>query len=203
MTPKERKSNLTVDWLREHMACVPETGTLMWKVRGPGRTVGKPLGSLTAQGYLQVKVDNVIYPIHRVIWFYVHGVWPEHQLDHMDGCKTNNAIANLRDCTAAQNSARRKVRKPEKAPSRGVFPHGPGFVARLHHKGVRHYLGYFSNADDARAAYAAKAKDIHGEFAHVEITHAWDRATADAVTRSPHRDWLFVATPNFDEGAYA
>lgn len=202
MTTKEQNSTLTVEWLREHMVYVPETGTFMWKVRGPGRTLGKVLGSAPNRtgGYVAIKVDNVVYYAHRLAWFYTYGEWPKHQIDHIDGVKTNNAIANLRDCTAAQNSARRKV-SAKIAPSRGVFPHGVGFVARLHHKGVRHYLGYFSKLEDAKAAYAAKAKEIHGEFAHVEQMSDWDRATAEAVARSPHRDWLLVATPNF-EGNY-
>jgi len=200
MTTKEQKTTFTAEWLRENMVYVPETGTFMWKVRGPGRTVGKVLGHVTSLGYVQIKVQNVIYYAHRLAWFYVNGEWPAHQLDHIDGDKRNNAIANLRDCTAAQNSARRKV-SAKIAPSRGVFPHGTGFVARIHHGGKRHYLGYFSKLDDAKAAYAAKAKEIHGEFAHVEKMSDWDRATADAVARSPHRDWLLVATPNF-EGSY-
>ena len=200
MTTKEQKSTLTVEWLREHMVYVQETGTFMWKVPGPGRTVGKVLGSVNKLGYMQLKVAGVIYYAHRLAWFYVYGEWPKLQVDHIDGNKTNNSIANLRDCTAAQNSARRRV-SAKIAPARGVFPHGPGFVARIHHNGVRHYLGYFAKLDDAKAAYAAKAKEIHGEFAHVEKISDWDRATAEAVARSPHRDWLLVATPNF-EGSY-
>ncbi len=47
------------------------------------------------------------------------------------------------------------------------MPHGAGYVARLHHKGVRHYLGYFTTLEAAKAAYAAKAKEVHGEFAYV------------------------------------
>ncbi len=199
MTTKEQKTTFTAEWLRENMAYVPEIGTFMWKVRGPGRTVGKVLGHLTSLGYIQIKVQNVVYSAHRLAWFYVNGEWPMKQIDHIDSNKSNNAIANLRDCTAAQNSARRKV-SAKIAPSRGVFPHGVGFVARIHHGGKRHYLGYFAKLEDAKAAYAAKAKEIHGEFAYEEQMIDWDKATAEAVKRSPHRDWLLVATPNF-EGA--
>lgn len=200
MTTKEDKSTLTVEWLREHMVYVPETGTFMWKVRGPGKTVGKVLGTIDKLGYLRLKVQNVVYSAHRLAWFYVHGAWPKHQIDHIDSNKRNNAISNLRDCTASQNSARRSV-TAKIAPSRGVFPHGAGFVARIHHGGIRHYLGYFAKLEDAKAAYEAKAKEVHGEFAHVEKISEQDRATAEAVKRGPHRDWLLVATPNF-EGSY-
>lgn len=192
MTPKERKSTLTVEWLREHMVYVPETGTFMWKVRGAGRTVGKVLGSINRDGYSAIKVQNVIYYAHRLAWFYVYGQWAEGHLDHIDENRSNNAITNLRIATPSQNLARRKSTR-KIAPSRGVFPHGPGFVARIHHGGKRHYLGYFSTKDAARAAYEAKAKEIHGEFAYVEP----EVLGAAATRQSPHRDWLLVASPGF------
>lgn len=179
----------------------PDTGVLTWKVRGPGRTVGKPVGRPLPSGYMQAKINGEMHYVHRIAWLYVNGAWPDHQIDHIDGDKTNNAINNLRDCTAAQNSARRKtVRRV--APARGVFPHGKGFVARIHTGGKRHYLGYFKNLEEAKAAYAAKASKIHGEFAHVERLGNWDSEVADAVARSPHRDWLLAATPNFEGVAY-
>jgi hypothetical protein len=80
--------------------------------------------------------------------------------------RSYNAIDNLRICTAAQNAARRDTSRRTIAPSRGVFPHGTGYVARIHFAGKRHYLGYFSHAADAQAAYEKAAKEIHGDFAH-------------------------------------
>lgn len=196
MTPKEKKSALTCEWLREHMVYVPETGTFMWKVRGPGRTVGKVLGTVNSLGYVQIKVNNVVYSAHRLAWFYVHGQWADGHVDHMDGDKANNAIANLRIATPAQNAAGRKVTR-RIAPSRGVFPHGSGFVARIHHAGKRHYLGYFQTVEGAMAAYDAKAKEIHGDFAYKDRPTKWENEVSDAVKRSPNRDWLLVATPGF------
>ena len=114
-----------------------------------------------------MKVNNNKWYAHRLAWLYVHGEWPNGQIDHIDGNKANNAIANLRIATPAQNSARRRTTR-KFAPSRGVMPHGVGFVARIHHAGKRHYLGYFSTAEAAKAAYEAKAKEIHGEFAYQE-----------------------------------
>lgn len=201
MTRKEENSTLTAEWLRQHMAYVPEIGTFMWKVRGPGRTVGKVLGTKVAgwakdKSYVTIKVNNVVYYAHRLAWLYIHGEWPSGSLDHIDGDPSNNAIANLRLATAAQNAARRPTSR-KIAPYRGVFPHNVGFVARIHHGGKRHYLGYFTTAEAARDAYDAKAKEIHGEFAHVEQTTEQDAAVAAAVQRSPHRDWLLVASPGF------
>lgn len=197
MTPNEERSGwMTAEWVRENLAYEPETGVFLWKRRGFGRTLGKVVGTTVWPGYIALKINGVRHYAHRVAWLYVHGEWPSGHIDHIDGDKANNAISNLRVATPAQNAARRKTTR-KIAPSRGVFPHGVGFVARLHHGGRRHYLGYFPTAAAAKAAYEAKAKEIHGEFAHVERATEMDAAIADAVKRAPHRDWLVVATPGF------
>jgi hypothetical protein len=168
MTPKEMASDLSVTWLRENMSYNPDTGIFSWQRPGYGRTVGKSIGAgkNSAKGYLALKINGTIFYAHRVAWLYVNGEWPEGQVDHVDGNKFNNAIANLRIATSAQNAARRKTTRFI-GPSRGVFPHGAGFVARLHHKGVRHYLGYFNDPEKAKEAYEAKARELYGEFAHI------------------------------------
>lgn len=196
MTPKESGSKITAEWARENLAYEPDTGVFLWKKRGFGRTLGKVIGTKIWPGYIVLKLNGEVHYAHRVAWLYVNGEWPSKSLDHIDGDKSNNAIANLRIATSAQNAARRKTTR-KIAPSRGVFPHGVGFVARIHHGGKRHYLGYFSTHEAAKAAYEAKAREIHGDFAHEEQLTAQDFAVAEAVKRSPHRDWLTVATPNF------
>jgi hypothetical protein len=196
---KEQGSKVTAEWLRANMAYEPETGVFLWKVRGMGRVMGKVLGTKVGD-YLSIKVLGTAHYAHRLAWLYVHGEWPSGLLDHKDENPTNNAIKNLRIATHAQNAARRKTTRVL-SPSRGVFPHGVGFVARIHHAGKRHYLGYFPTADAAKAAYEAKAKELHGEFAHVEPVSSQDATVAKAVARSSHRDWLLVATPGFARAA--
>lgn len=168
MTKKEDQSKLTAVWLRTNMAYEPSTGEFWWTKPGFGRTVGKRLGSrlwTKGKSYLTMKIDGTVYYAHRVAWLYHYGEWPNGFVNHIDADRTNNAIENLRIATSAQNAARRPTKR-DIAPSRGVFPQGVGYVARLHHGGKRHYLGYFSTAAEARAVYEARAKEIHGEFAH-------------------------------------
>ena len=199
MTKKEKNARLTVQWLRDNMDFDAETGVFSWKKPGFGRTVGKQIGSeprKAAKNYMSMKINGEIFYAHRLAWLYHHGIWPDGQLDHIDRNKTNNSIANLRVATPSQNSARRPSKRTL-APSRGVFPHGTGFVARIHHGGKRHYLGYFLTAEAAKAAYEAKAREIHGEFAYVEQQTTWEEEVAEAVKRSPQRDWLLVATSGF------
>ncbi len=164
---KIKEAPVSIEWLRDNLIYEPETGVFLWRRRGFGRTLGRVLGTKNWDGYVVIKVNQVPCYAHRLAWFHSHGEWPQGHIDHIDGNRSNNAIANLREATAAQNAARRPTKR-SLAPSRGVFPQGPGFVARLHHAGKRYYLGYFSTAEAARAAYEAKAKEIHGEFAYKE-----------------------------------
>lgn len=194
---KEKK--LSAAWLRENMAYDSATGEFWWTKPGFGRTVGKRIGSRMwskGKSYIAMKINGEVYYAHRVAWLYHYGEWPKGFVDHIDEDRTNNAIENLRLATPAENAARRRTTRSI-APSRGVFPHGPGFVARIHFRGRRHYLGYFPTAQAAQAAYEAKAKEIHGEFAHEERPTPWDFETKAAMVRSPHRDWLAVSTPGF------
>lgn len=164
----EKGSTLNITWLREHLSYNQDTGVFSWKLPGFGRTVGKPIGQgVRAKGknYLMMRINGDLFYAHRLAWFYVHGIWPFEIVDHIDGDKTNNAIANLREATSAQNAARRKTTRLI-GPSRGVFPHQNGYVVRIHHGGKRHYLGYYLDPLEAKAVYEKAAKEIHGEFAH-------------------------------------
>lgn len=169
MTPKEKRSGLTASWLRENMDFDAAMGEFRWKLPGYGRTVGKVIGlketATKTKNYRCLRINGTLFYAHRVAWLHHYGEWPAGLLDHIDGDKWNNAIANLRVATSAQNAARRRSYRSI-APSRGVFPHGAGYVARIHHAGKRHYLGYFGSSSEAQAAYEAKAKEIYGEFAH-------------------------------------
>lgn len=163
----DKGSKLDLAWVRENLDFNSETGIFAWKLPGFGRTVGKPIGQEKRHkgNYLMMRINGELVYAHRLAWFYHYGVWPTKIVDHIDNDKTNNAISNLREATSAQNAARRKTTRLV-GPSRGVAVHQSGFVARIHHGGKRHYLGYFTDAENAKAAYEKAAQEIHGEFAH-------------------------------------
>lgn len=52
---------------------------------------------------------------------------------------------------------------------RGVRPAGSTFYGAMTVKGVRHYLGTFSTALDAARAYDAKARELHGDLAILNV----------------------------------
>lgn len=60
-------------------------------------------------GYLQVGLwkDGIqkSVSVHRLVWSAFVGEIPKGmQIDHRDGCKTNNSLSNLRVCTPKENS---------------------------------------------------------------------------------------------------
>lgn len=86
---------LTVERLRELLDYDPETGVFRWKEPRRKCRVGEVAGSLRKDGYVKIQVDGRFYQAHRLAWLCVYGVWPS-AIDHIDGNRANNAIANLR-----------------------------------------------------------------------------------------------------------
>ena len=77
-------------------------------------TPDKPIGALTAKGYLRACINvggkQMHFMVHRIVWVSVNGpVPPLHQIDHGDTVKTNNRISNLEAVPGVVNMARAKA----------------------------------------------------------------------------------------------
>jgi hypothetical protein len=100
----------------------PATGALTWKSRPAHMFSGAELSrehaaaiwnskfagkrALTAahgSGYRHGRIGDVDYMTHRIIWKLVHGVDPD-VVDHINGQKADNRIANLRSVSVSQNA---------------------------------------------------------------------------------------------------
>lgn len=151
--------------LKEVINYNPDTGEFVWiKPRRPGMPVGNAAGTLkNSDGYLNVKIDNRLYRGHRLAWLYVYGVWPAGQIDHINGVRADNRIANLRDVSSKENTHnQRTAHRGSKSGVLGVTvkPNGK-FVADIRHNGKKKHLGYFSTAEDAHAAYVKAKREFH------------------------------------------
>ena len=126
--------------------------------------VGQVAGSLSQNGYVQIKVNGVLYKAHRLAWLWVLGKWPEKQIDHIDGKRNNNRFVNLRDADRKTNTQNRK-RAPRSNKSTGLLGvsrrnDGAGFQARIYLFGKEVRLGTFATAKKAHDAYI-KEKRLH------------------------------------------
>lgn len=139
----------------------PKTGELFWRVSRGTRAAGQLASTKRGGGRLSVKFDRTVYALHRVIFVYQTGRQPSGYIDHIDGDPTNNAWANLRECTAAENSQNKQIYKSSKSGLMGVGAKSGGFQAMICVKGVNHYLGFFRTAEEAHAVYLAAKRDLH------------------------------------------
>lgn len=93
-----------IQHLRDRFAYDPETGEV--RNRRTGTNASRPT---TSNGYGQAYVPMVNGPMlaHRIGFAIVHGYLPEF-IDHINGDKTDNRIANLRPATKRTNGQNAK-----------------------------------------------------------------------------------------------
>ncbi len=89
------------------------------------------------------------------------------QVDHRDGDKLNNTRENLRLATPSQNTCNSKKRSDNSSGFKGASWHGQSgkWRACIQVAGKKTSLGLYSDPEMAHRAYAAAAKEMHGEFA--------------------------------------
>lgn len=157
--------SISAERLREIVNYDPETGEFTWKFCHRRRTNkdGK-VGHLSASGYVQMYVDGINTRAHRLAWLYVHGVYPGGHIDHINGDRADNRIANLRDVAPAVNSQNRPAfSKANKLKAVGVFEYKGGFRAEITALGRRHHFGVYETLAEARAAYNAGKLILHSK----------------------------------------
>lgn len=136
------------------------------------RQSGQRAGRALRNGYRSVCVDGEAWREHRLVWIWAHGVVPGEydEIDHIDGDRANNRIENLRLVSRAQNQWNARVRKDNTSGLKGVSWNKKAnlWAANISINGKVVYLGMFPSAKEAHEAYAARAKEIRGEYARVK-----------------------------------
>lgn len=172
MKPKEMA--LTAEELRELFLYEPETGIMSRRI-AVGRRGRHRAGTVVGCGgkgeHLTVRVGGYLYLLHRLIWLYMTGLWPKHQIDHINMIRDDNRWCNLREATHGQNVVNSRARAYNVLGLKGVhrrpskFNLRKPYEARITANGVVYSLGYFKTAQEAHEAYVVAAKMYFGEFA--------------------------------------
>jgi HNH endonuclease len=166
----ETRPRITQARLHEILRYDPETGEFCWRVRlSRASQIGAVAGTVSLR-YRCIRIDGRNYTAHQLAWFYVTGEWATSLVDHRDGDPINNRWDNLRLATRSQNSANRRRNRNNRSGFKGVIwdrRHG-GWLARIGKDGRTYYLGRYATAEEAHAAYVAKARELFGEFARAE-----------------------------------
>lgn len=146
------------------------TGVFTWRRgRGPRAPAGRVAGAVGVRGYRTIRVDQADYRAGRLAWFYVHAKWPPSLIDHINGIRDDDRIANLRPANHSQNNANAKRRSDQRA-AKGVSLNSRTgkWTASVACNGRSKHLGSFDSMSAAARAYEAAAIALHGEYARTE-----------------------------------
>lgn len=159
---------------QEHLKSVlhynPETGLFTWLHTGTGRKKNLSAGATTKVGYRTIYIKPERHFSHRLAWLYVYGVWPENQIDHINGDKSDNRIHNLREATFIENLRNRGKYKNNTSGYKGVYfdKKRNSWFAKIFHEKKSIHLGTYNTPIEASKAYAVKAKELHGDFCNLK-----------------------------------
>lgn len=130
----------------------PDTGEFTQKLRWWNREPGDKPGGKTPQGYWYIGVGGKQYPAHRLAWFYVHGVWPDGDIDHVNRNRMDNRLINLRVTTRSTNIHNSSHKNPA-SKVKGVHRTKEGrWAAVIMVNRVTHRLGTYETIEEAADA---------------------------------------------------
>lgn len=148
---------MTHEELIEAVLYCKETGIFTRRKAAGNTLAGSTIGCIDKKGYLKALVLGSYVKLHRLAWFYTHGTWPSEQVDHINGVKTDNRIANLRVCDTSTNCLNQQgPRTNNKIGYQGVhqIKKTGRFRACCNLQGVKHHLGVFATVEEAHLAYS-------------------------------------------------
>lgn len=173
-----------IAYVRRVLDYNPETGEFRW------RQTGRIATKQGTHGYLFVKLPKRLASAHWLAWVHVHAQEPEGEIDHIDRNRLNNAIGNLRLATRSTNNANRDPRGNSTTGYKGLMRRRGRWGARVTKDGVNYNLGYFDSKEEAARAYDAKAEELYGPFARLNLPRrsaSRDAAGAHTSNRTSRR----------------
>lgn len=165
----------TAERVRELLRYDPESGVFTRRIRTSTNgtsNVGDIAGGFKGNGYVVIKIDGKQQQAHRLAWVYMTGEWPENDIDHINGVKTDNRWANLRAATRSENIINAGKPITNTSGFKGVSWHkgrGKKWKAQIQFKGKSFTLGYFDDPELAALCYAGASRILYGDFSHATI----------------------------------
>ena len=144
---------ITQDQLKEVLHYCPETGVFTWLKMRKGQTAGYLIRKQEGKHYLQIRIRKDRYLAHRLAFLYMTGSFPTEQVDHINGCGTDNRWNNLRDVPSSANTKNRRLPCTNKSGAMGVrwCAASSRWLAQISDKGKQIHLGTFILKEDAVA----------------------------------------------------
>jgi hypothetical protein len=143
----------------------PMSGVFIWKEKNSShiacsrilkvinsRNCGKVAGKVSPDGYIRIGIFGKKYLAHRLAWVYMNGDVEIDQIDHINGSRKDNRIANLRSIAEAANKRNMGVSKRNKSGVTGVIWHKQTgkWLASIYWNKKSVHLGLFDDIEEAR-----------------------------------------------------
>lgn len=130
---------MNIDYIKSLFIVDIVTGIITWNERPRShfnsnkgfkgfntRYKGNEAGSITThpktgKQYKRIKIDGKSFSVHRIMWLFYTGGWPNNGIDHIDGDSLNNKANNLRDVTVKENLKNKKKYNSNKTGCCGVW----------------------------------------------------------------------------------
>ena len=157
----------TPETLRQLLRYEPETGKLFWRCRPMemfastsrakawnGQWADKEaFTSLNSHGYKQGKIWGRKLKGHRVAWAVCLGEWPSLPIDHINGDRSDNRVANMRLATTVENGQNTKRPRTNTSGQVGVSFNRAARKWRAYiGQGAGSYIGQFESFEEAVGA---------------------------------------------------
>lgn len=148
---------ITQDYLKSVVDYNPLTGVFTLKVDSGKKKAGERAEHRDVFGYMittlpgkRGKFGGGQKRSHRLAFLYMLGEWPEEEVDHINGDRSDNRWINLRPVTSSENGRNSSVSSRNTSGVVGVSYHKKRkqWRARI----AQRHLGWFSTKEEAIAA---------------------------------------------------
>ena len=143
-----------------------QDGNLYWKVKtNPRVNIGAKAGTFNKNNQrTYIRINKITYGLHRLIFLYHYGWFPT-EVDHIDTCRTNNTIENLREATRSQNQHNKRVQINNTSGVKNVSFLKNRWVVKLKVKRKQIHIGRFKDFELAELVAIMAREKYHGDFA--------------------------------------
>lgn len=145
-------TEIDVELLRQKLIYDPETGALTHRKNGKAAfTTTCPWGYKCACVTISKGVTKLV-KAHRVAFALMEGRWPNGDIDHINGNRSDNRWSNLRECSRSENLHNQvKTRKKSNLPANIVMNVSGSFLVQVWHQGRYVTQKTFKTLDEALA----------------------------------------------------
>ena len=138
-------------------------GAFFWKSTDDEH---KPTPITKHHRYRRLVVDKKAYALHRLVFMYHHGYFPE-IVDHIDNNRENNSVENLRETTQQMNCLNRVTHINSKSGCKNVYWEKitKKWCVNITVDRIRRTIGYFEDFEFAELVADEARQKFHGTFA--------------------------------------